>query len=82
MSRLALHINDAGITVSDGRQIVYRQPGFAYLGGESLETGNRAFARSRIDPRRIQHRYWDQLDTRPLADRRFSHLSAADLVSS
>lgn len=82
MSRLALHINDAGITVSDGRQIVYRQPGFAYLGGESLETGNRAFARSRIDPRRIQHRYWDQLDTRPLADRRFSHLSAADLASA
>jgi len=82
VSRIALHLNDAGITVSDGRQIICREPGFAYLGGDSLETGNRAFARSRIDPRRIQHRYWNELNTTPLADRRFSHLSAADLAST
>ena len=81
MTRLALHLNDADITLSDGERVIYREPGFAYLGQDSLTTGNRAFSHSRIDPRRIQHRYWSNLDTTPYADSRFSHLSAADLAS-
>lgn len=81
MTRLAIHLNDAGVTVSDGKRIAYREPGFAYLGDDDLNTGVQAFGRSRIDPRRIQHRFWSELDTTPLSDRRFSHLSAADLVS-
>lgn len=81
MSRLAIHLNDAGITVSNGEQIAYREPGFAYLGSDSLTTGNQAFSHARIDPRRIQHRFWSELDTEPLSDSRFGHLSAADLVS-
>ena len=80
MTRLALHLNDAGLTVSDGERIVYREPGFAYLGDEALVTGNAAFAHSRVDPRRIQHRFWSRLDTEPLSDSRFRHLSAADLA--
>ena len=82
MSRLSLHLNDAGITVSDGERITYREPGFAWLGDSALTTGNDAFAHSRIDPRRIQHRFWSGLTTTPLRDRRFSHLSAADLAST
>ena len=82
MSRLSLHLNDAGITLSDAERIVYREPGYAWLGDGELTTGNDAFAHSRIDPRRIQHRFWADLTTTPLADRRFSHLSAADLAST
>ena len=81
MTRLALHLNDAGITLSNGERITYREPGFAYLGDEELTTGNQAFAHSRIDPRRIQHRFWSELETTPFSDRRFSHLSAADLAA-
>jgi hypothetical protein len=81
MSRLAIHLNDAGITLSNGEQIAYREPGFAYLGDNSLSTGNDAFSHARIDPRRVQNRFWSELNTEPLPDRRFSHLSAADLVS-
>lgn len=81
MSRLAIHLNDAGITLSDGERIAYREPGFAYLGDSSLATGNEAFSHARIDPRRVQHSFWSELNTTPLSDRRFSHLSAADLVS-
>jgi len=66
MTRLALHLNDAGITVSDGEQITYREPGFAWLGDGVMTTGNDAFAHSRIDPRRIQHRFWSELTTTPL----------------
>ena len=82
MTRLAIHISDAGITLLNSEQIIYREPGFALLGENSLITGNAAYANARVDPRGIHHRYWSNLDTTPLADQRFSHLSAADLVST
>lgn len=76
----AAHVNDAGITLLCGEQLVYREPGFALLDEARLLTGNEAFARARIDPRRIQHRYWSELATTPLPDQRFRNLSAADLA--
>jgi hypothetical protein len=83
VTRLAIHISDAGITLLNSEQISYREPGFALLGdsNSNLTTGNSAFAQSRIDPHGINHRFWSNLDTQPLADKRFSHLSSADLVS-
>lgn len=81
MSRFAINLNDAGIALSDGEQTVYREPGFAYLGSDQLTTGARAFSQSRIDPRRIQHHFWSELDTAPFSDQRFANLSAADLAS-
>ena len=81
MSVVAAHINDAGITVLDSKRILYREPGFALLDDDQLTTGNEAYAAARVKPRRIQHQYWSELVTTPLADQRFRHLSAADLVS-
>lgn len=81
MSRLALHLNDAGITLLDRDQVVYREPGFAWLDRDVLRIGNEAFSRARVDPRRIQHRFWSELDAALLKDSGFTHLSAADLVS-
>lgn len=81
MPQLATHLNDAGITLLSDQGIVYREPGFAILNDDHLTTGNAAFGQARIDPRRIQHRYWSELKSTPLNDQRFSHLSAADLVS-
>ncbi|MDZ7644150.1 MAG: FHA domain-containing protein [Woeseiaceae bacterium] len=81
MTRAALHINDAGITILDTGRIHYRQPGFALLDDETLTTGHDAFARARINPRHVQHRYWSDLTTEALRDTRFRHLSPADLVS-
>jgi hypothetical protein len=78
---LAAHINDAGISVLDDSKVRYREPGFALLDDDNLTTGNEAFSQARVKPRRIQNGYWAQLHTTPLADRRFQHLSAADLVS-
>jgi hypothetical protein len=66
VTRLAIHINDAGITLLNKDQIVYREPGFAWLGDDSLTTGNEAFAKARIDPRRIQHRSAADLVSRQL----------------
>lgn len=81
MTRLSLHLNDAGITLLDSDQIAYREPGFALLGDVALRTGNEAFGQSKINPRGIHHRFWGALDTTPLPDQRFKHLSTADLAS-
>jgi hypothetical protein len=81
MSRLAAHINDAGITLLDGERILYREPGFALLEDAELSIGNKAFASARVSPRSIQHRFWSKLQSEPIADRRFAHLTSADLAS-
>ncbi len=81
MARLAAHLNDAGITLLDGERILYREPGFAFLDGDRLATGTAALANARIHPRSVQHRFWKELSAEPLADRRFGHLSPADLAS-
>ena len=81
MTRLAIHLNDADITLSDGERTIYCEPGFAWLGDGKMTSGSEAFAHSRIDPRRINHRFWSDLTTEPITDKRFSHLSAADLAS-
>ena len=81
MSLLAADLNDAEIAVVSGAQVVYREPGFALLDEQELKTGREAFASFRMRPRLIQHRFWSDLQTQPLADQRFRHLSAADLVS-
>jgi len=78
---LAAHINDAGICVLDATRILYREPGFALLDDDRLTTGSDAFSQARVKPRRIQHGFWSNLQTAALADRRFHHLSSADLVS-
>jgi hypothetical protein len=81
VSLLAAHLNDAGITVLDSERIIYREPGFALLEDEQLITGSAAYSHARVKPRQIQNRFWSNLRTEPLIDRRFQHLSAADLVS-
>jgi len=81
LSLLAAHINDAGISVLSADRILYREPGFALLEDDDLTTGMKAFQNARVKPRRIQNRFWSDLKTDPLPDRRFQHLSAADLVS-
>lgn len=81
MGLLAAHINDAGISVLDASRILYREPGFALLDDEQLSLGSAAYAQARMKPRRIERHFWANLQTQPMADRHFEHLSAADLVS-
>lgn len=81
MSILAAHLNDAGISVVNTERILYREPGVALLDHDMLTTGAEAFAAARLKPRQMQNAFWSMLTTEPLSDRRFRHLSAADLVS-
>ena len=81
MAILAAHINDAALVVSNDVRILYREPGFALLEDDKLKTGNEAYSKASLKPRRIQNRYWSDLKTAPLSDPRFQHLSTADIVS-
>lgn len=81
MALLAAHLNDAGLLFTDGERILCREPGFALLEDDGLVSGREAWASASLKPRRIQNRYWAHLGTDALKDRRFQHLSAADLVS-
>ena len=81
MALLAAHLNDAGIVVADAEKIRYREPGFALLEDDLLITGAEAYSSASLKPRRIHNHYWSELSTDALADRRFHHLSSADLVS-
>jgi hypothetical protein len=78
---LAAHLNDAAILVINNERMLYREPGFALLEDDHLATGNEAYAKARLKPRRIHNRYWSDLRTEPLVDPRFQHMSTADLVS-
>ncbi len=81
MTLLAAHLNDAGILLSDGDGILYREPGFALLEDDGITTGRTAWASASLKPRRIHHGYFANFDTQPLADPQFRHLTTADLVS-
>jgi len=78
---LAIHINDAAISVLDVDKTLYREPGYALLDDDSLTTGIEAFSQARVKPRRIQNGYWSDLQIASISDRHFEHLSTADLVS-
>ena len=81
MGLLAAHLNDAGILVVNSDKILYHEPGFALLEDDHVITGAEAYSNASLKPRRIQNRFWSDLQAEPLPDRRFHHLSAADLVS-
>jgi hypothetical protein len=78
---LAAHLNDAGLLFSDGDRILCREPGYVLLRDDGLVTGREAWESASLEPRRIQNRYWANLSTEALPDRRFQHLTAADLAS-
>jgi hypothetical protein len=79
---LAAHLNDAGLSFTDGERMLCREPGFALLEADGLLTGREAWSNASLKPRLVQNHYWASLSTEPLADSRFRHLSAADLASS
>ena len=81
MALIAAHLNDTGIVAAKDDTILYREPGFALLENDRLVTGAAAYANARLKPRNIHHRFWSELETKPLLDSRFQHLTSADLVS-
>ncbi len=81
MTTLALEIHDAGlIAVDDSGAVSVPSPGYALLDGGDLITGQAALARAREKPRWVHHRFWHDLDAKPLGKPFPRDLSAADLA--
>jgi hypothetical protein len=65
---IAIELIDAGIAAFDESGLVLPpDPGYALVDGEELVTGHAALRRGRLKPRRVHHRFWDELDTTPLS---------------
>jgi hypothetical protein len=64
---IAIELIDVGIAAFDESGLVLPpDPGYALIEGEELLTGHAALGRGRLKPRRVHHRFWDELDTTPL----------------
>jgi hypothetical protein len=55
-------------------------PGLALIDGDTMVVGTEAQRNARLRPRRIHSRFWQNLDTRPLARPFPHHLRTADLA--
>ncbi|PCH62628.1 MAG: hypothetical protein COC19_02450 [SAR86 cluster bacterium] len=80
-----LEINDLGLRVSDENGVLAISPGFACLNGKSLELGETAQRRSRIDPTNSYNDFWHRLSMDPLAHgtdqvRHFADIAYAHLL--
>lgn len=84
MPVLVLELNDAGIQAGGepgtGAGAPPPSRGVALIDGHSVLTGSEAADRSRLLPRRVNHRFWSELDTRPLAKPFPADLTNADLA--
>ena len=85
-----LEVNDAGLLLAKDEAVLADSPGFAAMDGRTLLVGEAARARSRIDPRRTQNRFWYQLEApldgalgaaRSQADLAFAHLQSLRAVA-
>lgn len=63
-----IEINDAGIQVAIENEIVTTSPGFAVMDGDHLLIGEEALQKARLLPRWTNNRFWNQLNTDPIAN--------------
>jgi hypothetical protein len=86
MALCVVEINDYGLRVARGTELVLVSPGYALVDKHSVEVGSAAFAKSRLQPLQSFNRFWHQLNEIPLkqveqpirhhADLAFAHLSS------
>jgi len=85
VSLCVVELNDIDVCVSDGVALRLHSPGYALLGSDSLEIGEAARAKARLNPRQTNSHFWTRLGTDPLpnpagharhyADLAFAHLN-------
>jgi hypothetical protein len=82
MSRAAIEINDTGIVLlSEGAKVPRGiSPGYAQADTGRVVFGREAMDQARLRPRSTTSRYWEALDTQPLAAPFPPDISSADLV--
>ena len=82
MDFAAIEINDAGTIIANERGILRESPGCALLEQPTLRIGEEAERRSRLQPRLIHDRFWDQLSSERLTRPRVPTMRVADLAAA
>ena len=82
MSRLALEIHDVGLLAlaDDDSQLRLESPGVALWDGQRLVVGASAEGRSRLRPKEVQRRFWQELSLAPLGEPFPETWTVAELV--
>lgn len=62
MSLVIIELNDSEIRAAAGTEILLRQPGYAVIRPDRIETGVEAQNNARRNPRETSNRYWSQLN--------------------
>jgi hypothetical protein len=65
MGAVAIEINDTGIVVANETQVLATEPGFAFVDGAKIVTGELARAQARLKPRQTSSRFWSGLSMDP-----------------
>ncbi len=77
---LILDFNDSALRLFDDDQLLASSPACAVLDGEDFLLGEKALAKSRLNPRATYLKFWEQLDQQPLNRPAGSARSHADIA--
>ena len=75
-----LELNDTEISLAQGLDVVYRQPGVAVVLDDRVSFGAAALEQTRLHPRQAQTQYWHRLSADPIAVGGRAIKNHADLV--
>ena len=76
----ALELNDAELTLSRDREVLWREPGVASLAGAEPLFGDAALAASRLHPRHTHSQHFNRLNADPVTPGAPGIANQADLV--
>ena len=77
---IVLDINDVETTLYRDGEIVYREPGFAFVDNDGAVFGREALSRSRLHPRQSHNEFWQRLNGDPVSPPGQGVANQADLV--
>jgi hypothetical protein len=80
MTVLGIELNDAAISVVDGRSRIVSAPGYAVGRGGEIVFGADAWKLARLHPQQTSHRFWRDLSDQQMARFMDGRYSAADLA--
>ena len=84
MGLKVIELNDSGIVVGDKDGIIAQSPGFAFAAEDSLEIGEVAEQKARLQPTNSYNKYWHELSLEPISHgnniRHFADTAYAQLL--
>ncbi len=63
-----LELNDSGLKLLHGQQVLSESPGIALIADKDLTLGKQAQAQARLHPLKMQSQFWQRLDTESLSN--------------